>query len=69
MMMVEESLKYQVKICENGISNIFVLGNIMVMKDCEHNFYAYDIIKAPDTDMRTLTSNYAQEISKREVIE
>ena len=60
MMMIEENLKYRVKICENGISNIFVLGNIMVMKDCEHNFYAYDIIKAPISDARTLTSNCHQ---------
>lgn len=53
---LERQLKHRMQVCENGISNIFILNNLMVMKDCEHNIYLWDILKVPVSSNRATSS-------------
>lgn len=52
-LMYESKLRKVMKICENGLTNILVIGDLMIIKDCEHNVYFYDILKEVLTSQRT----------------
>ncbi len=55
--MLEIKLKYSEKICENGIKKIMVHKNLLVVFDCNHDIFFFDIIKPLITTERESSNN------------
>lgn len=43
--MVEFNVKYSVRVCENGIKEMRVIGKLMFILDSESNIHIFDIIR------------------------